>query len=291
MPVSSSVVTRIVGGVIGLAALALVSVLLVDIESVQETEHCVRLRYGRVSQEKMPTGMNWMVGPGLEATCFNLVEQNWGGKEGVQMEAPTNNPLQIKATVRVVYQHNRARITGPGGLFTEKRTPERAEQEVDNAIRAGFATAMKQYSVTQLFSPAGASFDQTVREQITARLGDQTIIKNVFVTDLNPPPQIAEQRVQAAQQELALKQAQDQLKIDSAQAQGRILKAEAAARETQLNAQALAASPEAIRIRVAEVTARGLSEALRACTSNCFLGGDVMSRALLTGRATGTGQP
>ena len=53
----------------------------------------------------------------------------------------------------------------------------------------------------------------------------------------------------------------------------------------------MAASPEAIRIRVAEVTARGLSEALRACTSNCFLGGDVMSRALLTNRATGTGQP
>ena len=55
---------------------------------------------------------------------------------------------------------------------------------------------------------------------LSVRLGDQTIIKNVFVTDLNPPSQIAEQRVQAAQQELALKQAQDQLKIDSAQALG-----------------------------------------------------------------------
>ena len=289
---SRSLISRLVGGVLVLVVVLVAAVALVDIESVQETEHCVRLRYGRVAQEKMPTGMNWMVGPGLEATCFNLVEQNWGGADGVQMEAPTNNPLQIKATVRVVYQHNRAQITGPGGLFTEKRTPERAEQEVDNAIRAGFATAMKQYSVTQLFSPAGASFDQTVKEQIATRLGDQTIIKNVFVTDLTPPAQIAEQRVQAAQQELALKQAQDQLKIDSAQALGRILKAEAAARETQLNAQALSASPEAIRIRIAEVTARGISDALRNCTSNCFIGGDVMNRALVTGtRPLVSGQP
>lgn len=256
----------------------------VEIESVQETEHCVKLRYGRVAEEKMPTGMNWMVGPGIEATCFNLVEQNWGGTDGVAMEAPTNNPLPIKATVRVVYQHNRGRITGAGGLFTEKRSPDRAEQEVDNAIRAGFATAMKQYSVTQLFSPQGATFDQTVREQIQSRLGDQTQIKNVFVTDLLPPQQIAEQRVQAAQQELQLKQALDQLKIDSAQAQGRILKAEAAARETQLNAQALASSPEAIRIRIAEVTARGLSDALRACTSNCYIGGDVLGRAMVMTR-------
>ena len=177
-----------------------------------------------------------------------------------------------------------ADITGPGGLFTEKRSPDRAEQEVDNAIRAGFATAMKQYSVTQLFSPQGASFDQTVRDQIQARLGDQTEIKNVFVTDLLPPQAIAEQRVAAAQQELQLKQALDQLKIDSAQATGRILKAEAAARETQLNAQALASSPEAIRIRIAEVTARGLSDALRACTSNCFIGGDVMERAMVMTR-------
>jgi regulator of protease activity HflC (stomatin/prohibitin superfamily) len=280
-----SIVRSIVLSGAVVAAIALAAVALVTVESVQETEHCVRLRYGRVDQPKMPTGMNFMVGPGLDATCFNLVEQNWGGKEGVAMEAPTNNPLPIKATVRVVYQHNGARITGPGGLFTEKRTPERAEQEVDNAIRAGFATAMKQYSVTQLFSPQGVTFDQTVRTEITKRLGDQTLIKNVFVTDLNPPEAIAAQRVQAAQQELALKQAQDQLKIDSAQALGRILKAEAAARETKLNAEALASSPEAIRIRIAEVTARGLSEALRACTSNCFLGGDVMTRAMVGGTA------
>lgn len=277
-------VKRLLGTALAVVLLLVATLAFVEIESVQETEHCVKLRYGRVAQEKMPTGMNWMVGPGIEATCFNLVEQNWGGTDGVPMEAPTNNPLPIKATVRVVYQHNRGRITGPSGLFTEKRSPERAEQEVDNAIRAGFATAMKQYSVTQLFSPQGATFDQTVKEQIQARLGDQTIIKNVFVTDLLPPPQIAEQRVQAAQQELQLKQALDQLKIDSAQATGRILKAEAAARETQLNAQAMASSPEAIRIRIAEVTAKGLSDALRACTSNCFIGGDVMERAMVMTR-------
>lgn len=277
-------VRRLLGTGLVLVLLLAVTIPFVEIESVQETEHCVKLRYGRVAQEKMPTGMNWMIGPGIEATCFNLVEQNWGGTDGVAMEAPTNNPLPIKATVRVVYQHNGGRITGPSGLFTEKRSPERAEQEVDNAIRAGFATAMKQYSVTQLFSPQGATFDQTVREQIQARLGDQTEIKNVFVTDLLPPSQIAEQRVAAAQQELQLKQALDQLKIDSAQATGRILKAEAAARETQLNAQAMASSPEAIRIRIAEVTAKGLSDALRACTSNCFIGGDVMERAMVMTR-------
>ena len=278
-------VKRLVGTGLAVVLLLVATLAFIEIESVQETEHCVKLRYGRVAQEKMPTGMNWMIGPGIEATCFNLVEQNWGGIDGVAMEAPTNNPLPIKATVRVVYQHNRGRVTGPGGLFTEKRSPDRAEQEVDNAIRAGFATAMKQYSVTQLFSPQGATFDQTVKEQIQSRLGDQTIIKNVFVTDLLPPPQIAEQRVQAAQQELQLKQALDQLKIDSAQATGRILKAEAAARETQLNAQAMASSPEAIRIRIAEVTAKGLSDALRACTSNCFIGGDVMERAMVMTRA------
>lgn len=74
-------------------ALALVLLLvatLAFVESVHETEHCVELRGGRVAQEKMALGMNWMAGPGVDATCFHLVERNWGGTDGVPMEAPTN---------------------------------------------------------------------------------------------------------------------------------------------------------------------------------------------------------
>ena len=46
-----------------------------------------------------------------------------------------------------------------------------------------------------------------------------------------------------------------------------------------------AASSAAVKVdNFRLVTAKGLSDALRSCTSNCFIGGDVMERAMVMTR-------
>lgn len=243
---------------------------------VDSTEHCVETKYGAVINPKMSNGWNWQVMPGVDNTCFNLVEQNFpGGNEAEALEAATSDPVQIAAKVRVVYQHNGGDITGPKGLYTEKRTPERAEQEVINAVRSGFNTAMKSYTVARLFSPEGVNFEADVKAQIQARLGDQTTIKQVFITDLTPPEAIQQARIAAAQQAQILDKAQKQYAIDSVNARSSIVKAEAEARRTELEARALATSPEVLKLKAAEAMARGLANACGRATT-CIIGGSVV---------------
>lgn len=262
----------LIGGVAALAVLASLVLVLGGWTRVDSTEHCVLTRYGNVVERKMDTGLNFT--PFADATCFGMTEQNFPeGAEGKEIiTATTADPVTVQGDVAITWSYDPATIYE---VFQEKRSPEAVDVEVRNAIREGYRNAINSWTVDRIFSAERAKLADDVKQQIQAKLNDRARVHQVFVRDIQIPPQIEEARIGAARQAQVLDQAQKQFTIDSVNARAQVMKAEAEAHAKQLEAQAYASNPALLELEAAKAMAGGLAQACKG-VQTCVIGGSVM---------------
>ncbi|CAN5750826.1 MAG: hypothetical protein H0W11_07765 [Gemmatimonadetes bacterium] len=240
---------------------------------VDQTEHCVLTRYGRVIEQQMSQGLNWT--PFSSATCFSMTEQNFPqdpGRDSETMEAQTRDPVTVTGDVSVVFAYDPATIYE---VFLEKRSATAVEVEIRNAIREGYRNALAGWTVTEIFSPRRANLADSVQTHIQAKLGNRARIERVFVRDIRIPQVIEQARIEAARQEQVLAQARQQLVIDSVNAEAVVMRERGSAEARRLRAQSYAANPALIQLEQTEAWSRGVAEACRQAQT-CVLGGSIM---------------
>lgn len=239
---------------------------------VDSTEHCVLTRYGNVVDQKMDNGLNFT--PFADATCFRMVEQNFpDNAEGKEIiSATTADPITVQGDVAITWSFDPGTVYQ---VFREKRSPEAADVEVRNAIREGYRNALNSWTVNRIFSAERSKLSEDVRRQIQSKLGNRARVHQVFVRDIQIPPQIEEARIAAARQAQILDQAQKQFTIDSVNARAQVMKAEAEARAKQLEAEAYASNPRLLELEAAKAMAGGLAQACNG-VQTCVIGGSVM---------------
>lgn len=239
---------------------------------VDSTEHCVETRYGDVVRPYVPPGLTGVLT--VDLTCFPVTDMNYPLAQGEteQFEAQTSDPVTITGQISAVYSYRDI-----PALFKDKRTPDNAQVQALNALREALGVATQQRTIAELFGPGRATFGDSVKAIAQRKAGAHIVFKQVFVNNLHAPQAIEAARIAAARKETELNQALKQLQIDSATATGARIKADAAAYAKQKEAEAMAASPEVLKLRVTEAMANGLA---RACAgaSTCILGGNVIDK-------------
>lgn len=269
--------------------------------SVDDTEWCVKTRFGEVKQEHMSSGWNnlWL----HDATCFDMTDQNFPENgEATIMEAQTNDPVTVKGDVSVTFAFDPSSLFE---VFLDKRSERSAKIEIMNAIRSGYRNALAGWSVDDIFSERRSELGDSVRVHIqrllmatddvsglTYRRAD---IKRVFVRNIGIPPRIESARVEAARQAQILDQAKSQFTIDSVNARATVIAANASAEAVMLQAAAYASNPALLQLEIARAYAEGLSGICTARTitpegritetvaSNCIVGGSIADLNSLPG--------
>lgn len=239
---------------------------------VDETEHCVLVRYGNVIEERMKEGLKFL--PIAEAECFPLVDQNYPSRTDDQerVSAQTSDPVTVTGDLAIVWKYDPTQVFQ---TFREKRTHKAVEVEVINSIREGYRTALAGWEVTKIFSKDRASLSDSVKAHIQRKLGNRARIENVFLRDITIPEQIENARIAAAQQEQILDKARKQYAIDSVNARAEIVKADAQAELTRIQSQIYAKNPEMLRLEVERARAEALGKVCSGAQT-CILGGSVM---------------
>ncbi len=236
--------------------------------TVHQTEQCVETRYGKIVNPRMDNGLNsTMIDV---ANCFPVTDLNYPeqGTEAHEFQASTSDPVVVDGKITVVYTY-----TNIENLYLEKRTEQAAHVQMLSALNEGITVATSRFTIDQLFGPQRGTFGDSVKVIAQRKAGPNILIKQVFLRDLTPPKSIADARVNAARKETELQSAKRQLQIDSASARGVVIKAEADARRQELEARALATSPEVLKLRAAEAMAH-----LCNGVSTCIIGGNVMDK-------------
>ena len=103
--------------------------------SIDQTEHCIQTRYGKIINDKLDNGLQ--ATPFSNVTCFTLRDQNFPNpaehaSDKETMEAQTKDPLTITGDVAIVYAFDPTKIRQ---IYLEKRSQEQAELQILNAIR------------------------------------------------------------------------------------------------------------------------------------------------------------
>lgn len=229
----------------GVAAL-----LLVGCTTVDQTEHCILTRYGKVVEEKMDNGL--AMTPFTSAQCFTLRDQNFpdaDAKDKETMEAQTKDPLTVTGDVAIVYAFDPKNIMS---VYLEKRSQEAAEQQILNAVRDGYRSALAGWTVADIFSAQRANLGDSVKAHIQRKLGNLAVIKQVFIRDIKVPEAIEAARIASTQQAQKLNQAQQQLAIDSMQSRGAIIKAQGIAETNRLTSISYASNPKMLDLEIAK---------------------------------------
>lgn len=256
--------------------LIFLTILLAACTSVDSTEHCVLTRYGDVVKDKMGNGLTWT--PIADATCFPLTDQKFpDAGQPTTIEASTADPVRVGGELEIVYAY--ANIPE---LFKEKRTHAAAHSDVISAVASGYSDAMAAWKIDGLFSGRQSEFGDSVAAHIQKKLGKLgalVTIKRVYVRNLRPPQQIEQARTAAAQQAQILEKARTQKTIDSTEAVSELFKQEMSAKANKAQNEALATSPQALQLKVAEAMAGGLRDMCKGA-STCIVGGTVLDQFL-----------
>jgi hypothetical protein len=254
-----------------LARMALLLLGTVACTNVDETEHCIETQYGKIVNEHMSVGIN--ATPITQATCFSLTDVNFpAGDTPEQLEAQTSDPVTLTSDLTITYAYDPATILA---VFKAKRSSEAAELEIQNAIRSGYRSALASWSIKDIFSPARAALDDSVRSHIQRKLGNRAIIRQVFVRNLKVPASIEQARIAAAQQEQILDKAQKQSIIDSVTARSLVIKAQSEAEAKRLEAASYAANPALLQLEATKALANGLASVCAKSTT-CIIGGSAL---------------
>ncbi len=244
---------------------------------VDQTEHCVGTRYGKVVENQMDNGLNATI---LEtANCFKTTQQNYPeeAKDWHEFSASTRDPVIIHGKIRAQYHYNEI-----PKLYLEKRTEGNAEIQMVSALNDAITTAMTKFTMDELFGTRRAELTDSIKAIASRKVGMGIVYDNIFLTDLNPPEAIAAARIQTAAKETQLQAARKQLEIDSVNASAVVLAAKGKSEAARLEAQAIASSPDVLKLRAAEAMAMGLSKAC-AGASTCIIGGNVLDKFMSIG--------
>jgi regulator of protease activity HflC (stomatin/prohibitin superfamily) len=233
--------------------------LLAACTTVDQTEHCLLTRYGKVVEDKMDNGLAFT--PFTKAQCFTLRDQNFPDTDGTgkeTMEAQTKDPLTVTGDVAIVYAFDPASIPK---IYLEKRTQDAAEVQILNAIRDGYRSALAGWTVSDIFSSRRAELGDSVKAHIQRKLNDPkigslAIVKQVFIRDIKVPPQIEQARIASTQQAQKLNQAQQQLAIDSMNSRGMIIKAQGVAETNRLTSISYQSNPKMLDLEIAKELAK-----------------------------------
>lgn len=260
-----------------IAVMALAVGMLAACTTVDQTEHCVGVQYGKVTEKRMDVGLNLTIF--THARCFSLQAQNYPAAkgQGEAFSAATSDPVEITGKVAAQYQFQNI-----DQLYLDKQSEDNATTQMHNALRDAITTATAMFTIDQMFGPHRAAFNDSVKAIAQRKAGDNIKFVTIYLTDLQPPPSIAKARVMAAQKESELQGARRQLQIDSAQARGVVIKAEADATRQRLESQALATSPDVLKLRAAQAMAEGLKD-ICGHASTCIIGGNVLDKWLNLG--------
>jgi len=268
--------------------------------AVDSTEHCVKTRFGDVKKEKLESGWNYL---GMhDAVCFDMTDQNFPPESDenvpIMMEAQTSDPVTVKGDVSVIFAYDPLSVFD---VYMDKRSEEKAQIEILNAIRSGYRNAVAGWSVADIFSSRRSQLGDSVQVHIQNLLGatndagnpyQRAVIKGVFIRDIGIPPRIEAARIEAARQEQILDQATQQFTIDSVNARALVIAATARAEETTLNATAYARNPALLQLEIAKAFAEGLAGICTArnvnangvitetVATNCVIGGSIADLGL-----------
>lgn len=245
--------------------------------TVDQTEHCVGTRYKEVVENRMDNGLNWTIFE--SANCFATTQQNYPTEKDkwIEFTASTSNPVIVHGKIRAQFHYDNILK-----LYLEKRTEANAEIQMESALNAAITTAATKFSLDELFGERRGAFPDSVKAIAQRTVGLGIVFDNVFLTDLNPPEAIAAARVLTAQKETQLQAARRQLEIDSVNANAVILTARGKSEAARLEAQAIASSPDVLKLRAAEAMAEGLGKACANATT-CIIGGNVIDRWMALG--------
>lgn len=256
-------------------AFVVLAILCTACVSVDETEWCVKTRYGQVIEEGLQPGLT-PLGFVSDATCFDLTERTLP-REGVEIvEAQTADPLTVFGDVTVKVVLDRANMSR---VFREKRTEDAIDRDIQDAVRSGYRDAIAGWTLNEIFSSRREALADSIQLKIQNKLGDMARVVEVFVRDIKAPPQIEAARIAAAEQENRFVEAQRRSQIDSINSSVDIMQARAEAEAKRLEAQAYASNPALLQLRSAEALAQGLAQACQG-VQTCILGGDVMQKFL-----------
>lgn len=260
--------------------------------SVDDTEWCVKTKFGKVKTQHMESGWNNLFLH--DATCFDMTDQNFPEDgEATIMEAQTNDPVTVKGDVSVTFAFDPASLFE---VFLDKRSERSAKIEIMNAIRSGYRNALAGWSVDDIFSERRSELGDSVKKHIqrllmatdsSGAVYPRADIKRVFVRNIGIPPRIESARVEAARQAQILDQAKSQFTIDSVNARATVIAANAEAESVKLQAAAYASNPALLQLEIARAYAEGLAGICTARTitpegritetvaANCIVGGSI----------------
>lgn len=224
--------------------------------TVDQTEHCLLTRYGKIVEDKMDNGLTFT--PFTHSECFTLRDQNFptqsDGDHKETIEAQTRDPLTVTGDIAIVYAFDPGNIKQ---VYLEKRTQDAAEVQILNAVRDGYRSALASWTVADIFSSRRAELGDSVKAHIQRKLNDKRIgqlavIKQVFVRDIKVPAAIEAARIASTQQAQKLNQAMQQLAIDSMNTRGQIIKAQGVAETNRLTALSYVSNPKMLDLEIAE---------------------------------------
>jgi hypothetical protein len=270
-------------------SLGLIAVLAGCWASVDETEWCVKTRYGAIKEAGMPSGFQ-MINIVDDVTCFDVTERQFppGDADAVMTAtATTSDPLDVQVTYQIVVQLN---VQNMEQTYIDKRHERQIERDLNGAIISGLQDAVAAWSMQGIFSDRRTELADSIGTHVDGKLGDMAEVRRVYVTNVTPPAQIEQARLDANEQENRLIEEQNRARVDSTQAWARVFVAQANLETERLNAEAAAvkvmeeadayrSNPELLELRKIEAIAAGLGEACSGANT-CVLGEGLLQRLL-----------
>ena len=219
---------------INILSVMLVAMLATACGMVDQAEHCVGTRGGKVTVQKETPGWTAMMLTDYE--CFPLTDVQFPeGDEAESMDVQTSDPVTLGLEVSMIYAYDPATVYTQ---FLEKRSQYKVEQEIVNSLRSGTRDAVAGWSVAEVFSPQRAALADSIRASVARKLGKRAVLKQVYVRKIQAPEAIEKARIIAAQQDQVLDQARKKAVIDSVQAAAALFEKRATAEATVFTAKA-----------------------------------------------------
>jgi regulator of protease activity HflC (stomatin/prohibitin superfamily) len=152
-------------------SLGLIAVLAGCWASVDETEWCVKTRYGAIKEAGMPSGFQ-MINIVDDVTCFDVTERQFppGDADAVMTAtATTSDPLDVQVTYQIVVQLN---VQNMEQTYIDKRHERQIERDLNGAIISGLQDAVAAWSMQGIFSDRRTELADSIGTHVDGKLGD-----------------------------------------------------------------------------------------------------------------------
>lgn len=262
-----------------------------------DTEHCFKLRYGRIIDDNVGSGLHpeWWI---FDYECLPMIEQQIpdvssdDDTEWATVSFETADRMNVTVPFRTVVQYDPGAIRD---VFLAKRTQEAILADVNSGLMTGAAQAGNSMTLDDIFDGGLENLQERMRGAMQNEVGSLARVVRVFVLQPEMPPQIRAARDAARQAEENIRQIRQEFVSDSINAEKERITAEVQARATVARATAYADSVrltmtaeaaafaqnrELSELRQIEASSEAIARLLSNCESNCFVGAQMIDRAL-----------